>query len=46
MPSNSFEKISLLHASSGARHFWGLFLHASKDITFYIVNPVANKNQN
>lgn len=43
MPSNSYEKICLLHASSGSRHFWGLFLHASRDISFYVVNPVANK---
>lgn len=44
MPSSSYEKISLLHSSSGNRHFWGLFLDVSKDITFYVVNPaVANK---
>ena len=44
MPSSSYEKICLLHSSSGNRHFWGLFLGASKDITFYVVNPaVANK---
>lgn len=35
-----------MHASSGNRHFWGLFTEANKDITFYIVNPVANKQQN
>lgn len=45
MPSSSYEKVCLLHSSSGNRHFWGLFLQASKDITFYIVNPVQNKGQ-
>lgn len=46
MPASSYEKIYLLHASSGARHIWGLFIHATKDITFYVVNPIANKSQN
>ena len=41
LPSSAFDRIYLLHASQGNRHFWGLFLEASKDITFYIVNPVA-----
>ena len=43
MPSAAYERICLLHSSSGNRHFWGLFFEANKDITFYVVNPVANK---
>lgn len=46
LPNTAFEKVALLHASSGQRHFWGLFLDSQKDITFYIVNPVVNKQQN
>jgi hypothetical protein len=45
MPSSSYEKVALLHACQGTRHFWGLFLEASKDISFYIVNPVKQLNQ-
>ena len=46
MPSNSYERVCLLHSNAGNRHFCGLFFEANKDITFYIVNPVANKQQN
>ncbi len=41
LPSSAYEKIYLFHASQGNRHIWGLYLEALKDITFYIVNPVA-----
>ena len=45
MPSSAFERVCILHSSSGARHFWGLFTEANKDITFYVVNPVGNNKQ-
>ena len=41
LPSSAFEKIYIFHVSQGNRHVWGLFIDVQKDITFYIVNPVA-----
>jgi hypothetical protein len=44
MPSNTYEKIYLLHSHSNNRHFWGVFSEVNKDILFFVVNPVNNKN--
>eukprot|EP00347_Sterkiella_histriomuscorum_P016015 403354822 len=43
MPSTAFDRIYLLQSQSqNNRHFWGLFIEQTKEIQFFVVNPVAN----
>ena len=47
LPAECYERVFLLHSTgSRDRHFWGVFIEATKEIQFFVVNPVKNiKNQ-
>jgi DNA polymerase epsilon subunit 1 len=46
LPSTTYEKIFIVHSGSPSRSMWAVFIEASNDISFYIVNANQNKNQN
>jgi DNA polymerase epsilon subunit 1 len=44
LPSDKYQRIYLGHSHNKNRHFWGLFIQATKEILFFVVNP-ANVNK-
>lgn len=45
LPNDSYDQIYLLHTQAGNRHFWGLYLHASSQIYFFVVGPVGKQSE-
>ena len=45
LPSTAYEKLYLLHSSSGARHFFGLFQLVNRELTFFVINPISKAAQ-
>ena len=41
MPDESYQLIYLSHVMKDKRHFWALFIEATKEIQFFVANPVA-----
>ena len=39
LPPDSFQRIFLLHSCTANRHLWGLFIEATHEVCFYVVNP-------
>lgn len=44
MPADRYQRIYIGHSHSGNRHFWGVFVQATKEAQFFVVNP-ANVNK-
>ena len=39
LPTESYQRIFLLHSSTGQRHLWGLFIESTHEVCFFVVNP-------
>ena len=45
LDSDSFQRIYLLHSCTDKRHLWGLFIGATHEFYFFIVNPAMKAIQ-
>jgi len=46
MPSESYDRVYLIHTQNQQRQTWGIFFEGWKHAYFYVVSPINNKSLN